>query len=469
MLFPSEVFLFVFLPIVLAVYYVFLRRTKTLKNIFLLAASLLFYAWDEPKHVLLMIISILANYLFGILIDKTRNQRPLAQLMLAFMVFVNIGILSWFKYSTFAVLQINRFLHTELPVPVVALPIGISFFTFQAMSYVFDVYRGQGKVQKNPFQVGLYISLFPQLIAGPIVRYETIAEQIEHRTENLADFSAGVTRFCIGLGKKVLLANNMAIVVDNAFSLTIHGNFYSSVAMAWLGAVSYTLQIFFDFSGYSDMAIGLGQMFGFHFDENFKYPYIASTVSEFWQRWHISLQTWFRDYIYFPLGGSRVSRPRLILNLFIVWTLTGIWHGANWTFIAWGLFYFVLLAFEKLTGLNKKHYWWGHIYTMLFVILGWVIFRADNLGKAIPYIKAMFGIGTIGLVDSAVWAYLRQNGFYYLIALVSCLPFFPWLEKKLDRYKLWHVAYAIGVISIFIISVSFICNNSYNPFIYFNF
>jgi alginate O-acetyltransferase complex protein AlgI len=381
----------------------------------------------------------------------------------------NIAMLGWFKYSEFVVLQINRFLHTEIPVPVVALPIGISFFTFQAMSYVIDVYRKKGKVQYNPLQVGLYVSLFPQLIAGPIVRYETVADQIENRVENFKDFSAGVTRFCIGLGKKVLIANNMAVVADAAFDLIINNEFQASVGMAWLGAISYTLQIFFDFSGYSDMAIGLGQMFGFHFEENFNYPYISKTVTEFWRRWHISMQTWFRDYVYIPLGGSRVSKPRLIFNIFVVWLCTGIWHGANWTFIAWGLMYFVILTFERLTGLGKKEHWWGHIYTMVLVIIGWVIFRSTGLGTAALYVKAMFGIGAKGLCDKAVWAYIAQNWIYFVFALIGCAPLVPAIDGKLKDKTVWNVLYMVAVIVILVVSVSFISNNAYNPFIYFNF
>lgn len=469
MLFPSEVFLFVFLPVVLVVYYAFLRKAKHLKNIFLLVASLFFYAWGEPVHVYLMIICILFNWLFGILIDKFREKKVIVHILLVLMVAGNIGTLGWYKYSEFTVLQINRFLHTNIPVPVVALPIGISFFTFQAMSYVIDVYRRRGKVQMNPLQVGLYISLFPQLIAGPIVRYETIAEQIENRVENFKDFSVGVTRFCIGLGKKVLIANNMAVIADNAFGLIINGEFQASVGMAWLGAIAYTLQIFFDFSGYSDMAIGLGQMFGFHFEENFRYPYISKTVSEFWRRWHISMQTWFRDYVYFPLGGSRVSTPRMVLNLFVVWLLTGMWHGANWPFIAWGLMYFVILTFEKLTGLSKKEYWWGHIYTMVLVIIGWVIFRSTGMGNAFLYIKAMFGIGAKGFMDKAVGAYILQNWIYFVFAIIGCAPIVPWIDEKFKDNKLWQAVYALGVVICLVVSMSFISNNAYNPFIYFNF
>lgn len=469
MLFPSEVFLFVFLPVVLVVYYALLRKTKKLKNVFLLLASLFFYAWGEPVYVYLMMGSIVFNWLMGLLIDRFREKKGISVLMFVLLVAVNIGVLGWYKYSEFTVLQINRFLHTSIPVPIVPLPIGISFFTFQAMSYVIDVYRKRGKVQKNPLNVGLYIAFFPQLIAGPIVRYETIAEQIEHRVENFKDFSAGVTRFCVGLAKKVLIANNMALVADNAFGLIIGGEFQGSAGMAWLGAIAYTFQIFFDFSGYSDMAIGLGQMFGFHFEENFRYPYISKTVSEFWRRWHISMQTWFRDYVYFPLGGSRVSLPRNIFNLFVVWLLTGIWHGANWTFIAWGLMYFVILAFEKLTGLSKKEYWWGHIYTMLLVIIGWVIFRSTGMGNAFLYIKAMFGIGAKGLVDKAVWAYIAQNWIYFIFAIIGSVPLMPWIDSRLKTNRVWQTLYAVGLVICLVVSVSFISNNAYNPFIYFNF
>lgn len=469
MLFPSEVFLFIFLPTVLIIYYVFLRKTKTAKNIFLLIASLFFYAWGEPIYVFLMIATILFNWIYGILVDKYREKEKLAKGYLILMVLTNIGILGWFKYSVFAFSNINRFFHTDIPVPKVLLPIGISFFTFQAMSYVIDVYRGRGKVQKNPLNVGLYVSLFPQLIAGPIVRYETIAKQIDERRENFTDFSNGCTRFIIGLGKKVILANNVAIVANVAFPLAVNHEFHASVMMAWLGAISYSLQILFDFSGYSDMAIGLGQMFGFHFEENFNYPYISSSVGEFWRRWHISLQTWFRDYVYIPLGGNRVSKPRLIFNMFVVWLLTGIWHGANWTFLAWGILYFVILTVERFTGLNEKKTWWGHIYTMFFVMIGWIIFNSNGLGAAFTYIKALFGIHTAGITDLGVWTYMRQYAIYYLLAFASCVPIMPYIDGKLKKYKIWNAVYTVGILAILVISVSFIFNNAYNPFIYFNF
>lgn len=469
MLFPSEIFLFVFLPIVLFIYYALLRKNIVLKNIFLLAASLFFYAWGEPEYVFLMVVTIMFNWFFGILADFFREDRALSRIVMIFMAVINLAILGWFKYSAFVVEQTNVVFHTAFEVPKVKLPIGISFFIFQAMSYVIDVYRGKGKVQKNPLWVGLYISLFPQLIAGPIVRYETIAEQIRYRKENLDDFAAGITRFCIGLGKKVLVANNVAVVADHAFSLLINGAFEASIAMAWFGAISYTLQIFFDFSAYSDMAIGLGKMFGFHFEENFNYPYISSTISEFWRRWHMSLQTWFRDYVYFPLGGSQVSKPRMVFNMFIVWALTGIWHGANWTFLVWGLLYFILLTFEKLSGLSKKKYWWGHVYTMVFVIIGWVIFKSADLRSAYVYIKAMFGFGAEGIVDKSVWAYISQYWIFYVLAIIGCVPMVPWMDKKLNKNRLWNAAYAAVVMAVLVVAVSYIINNAYNPFIYFNF
>lgn len=470
MVFSSEIFLFVFLPCVLAVYYGLLRKTRRLKNIFLLAVSLFFYAWGEPLYVFLMIATIMLNWMFGIIVDRLRGSRRASKILLTLMVLTNVGILGWFKYSVFVILQINRFFHTEIPVPKVSLPIGISFFTFQAMSYVIDVYRGHGGVQKNPMQVGLYVSFFPQLIAGPIVRYETIAEQMENRKENFADFSAGVMRFLTGLGKKVIIANNMAVVADYVFDLLINAEgFHASAAMAWIGLISYTFQIFFDFSGYSDMAIGLGKMFGFHFKENFDYPYISATVTELWKRWHISLASWFRDYVYIPLGGSRVSKARQIFNFFVVWLLTGIWHGANWTYIAWGLLYFVVLTFEKVTGLNKTRKWWGHIYTVLTFMAGLVIFRSTGMGAVFTYFKALLGIGTKGLCENAVWAYLGQNWLYYVFALIGCAPVVPYMDKKFGKYRIWHVVYAASVAVLFIISLSFISNNAYSPFIYFNF
>ena len=339
MLFSTTIFLFVFLPLVLAVYYNPIIRSRQFRNVFLLLASIFFYAWGEPFYVLLMLLSIVVNWGLGLLVDRYRAQ-PGERAALVMTVVYNLGVLFLFKYLNFTVDNLNLLFRTDIRMPQIALPVGISFYTFQAMSYVLDVHRGKGEAQKNPLNVGLYIALFPQLIAGPIVRYETVAWQIGHRQETLHGFYEGILRFIVGLGKKILLANTLALGADACFGTIAERNL--SFGAAWLGAVFYSLQILFDFSGYSDMAIGLGKMFGFEFLENFNYPYISRTVTEFWRRWHISLSSWFRDYVYIPLGGSRVSsRARHIFNLFVVWLLTGIWHGANWTFILWGLMYFV--------------------------------------------------------------------------------------------------------------------------------
>lgn len=467
MLFPSEIFLFIFLPLVTILYYGIFVRWRTAKNIFLLFASLLFYAYGGRIYIFLMLVVILIHYVLGILVDLFRESRIKSRFVLFLMVAVDVGILGYFKYSGFLIENINHLLETDIPDVKAALPIGISFFTFQAISYVVDVYRERGEVQKNFLNVGLYITLFPQLIAGPIVRYETVAKQIRDRKETWKGFSEGVTRFIIGLGKKVLLANQFAIVADAAFAENGTGN---SIAFLWLGAFSYTLQIFFDFAGYSDMAIGLGKMFRFEFEENFKYPYISSSISEFWRRWHISLQTWFRDYIYIPLGGSRVeSRGRLVFNLFVVWLLTGIWHGANWTFVVWGLMYFILLTLEKLTGIHKKMGSLGHIYTLFFVVIGWVIFRSDSMRGAISYIKAMFGAGNNGLWDAGTVQYIKQYGIYYIAGIIGCFPLIKNLNHRFDKTVVWGSIYTVSAVGIFLFSILFIFSNAYNPFIYFNF
>lgn len=477
MLFPSEEFLFLFLPIVLFVYYVFLRKTKHAKNIFLLLASLYFYASGERYYLKLILFVIVVNWVFGLLVEVFKDKTLFRKLLLFADVAINLTVLGRFKYTGFVINNINRFFHTDFVDPKIVLPIGISFFTFQAMSYTIDVYRGNGKVQKNPLNVGLYISLFPQLIAGPIVRYETVAEQINHREENLKDFTKGICRFVIGLGKKVLIANSVGLVADTIFATALGSTVYSSVLATWLGAISYTLQIFFDFAGYSDMAIGLGLMFGFSFEENFNYPYISKSISEFWRRWHMSLQTWFRDYVYFPLGGSRVkSKARLIFNLFVVWALTGIWHGSNWTFIAWGLMYFVLLTFEKLSGFGKRMEKSGgalafvsHVYTLLFVMLGWVLFRADNIGQAILYMKAMFGMNTMRFADAGVLELLQMNWMYYVAAIIASMPIAKKLDEKWNTKVWWNVCYVLFLIVVLFLCIAYILNNSYNPFIYFNF
>lgn len=468
MLFSSSTFLFLFLPAVIVVYYTILRKNRTLQNVFLFLASLLFYAWGEPAFVFVMLLSIFANYILGLVVYKFRENISKSRIILALTVVFNLGILFVFKYLSFVIENISNIPGLDVSVPEITLPIGISFFTFQAMSYVIDVYRGE-EVQKNPLYVGLYIAFFPQLIAGPIVRYKTVANQIQYRKETFDDFSSGVCRFIIGLSKKVLLANTMAVVADSAFDGDISN---ISASFAWLGAIAYTLQIFFDFSGYSDMAIGLGRMFGFKFLENFNYPYISSSITEFWRRWHISLGTWFRDYVYFPLGGSRVKhKSRLILNLFVVWFLTGVWHGANWTFILWGLMYFILLTIEKMTGFYKGDRVKSikHIYTLLFVILGWVLFRADNVTDAFTYIGAMFGSTGIGLDDTALYL-LRENIVYFVFAILISTPIIRIIYNKYFRNnKILTVFVAFILLVLFLISIVYIVKGTYNPFIYFNF
>ena len=472
MLFSSNTFLFLFLPAVVFVYYAILGKTRTLQNIFLLISSLFFYAWGEPKFVLVMMLSICINWAAGIVISSFNepDKRHIAKAALAAGVFFNLLIIFIFKYLTFTVTNLNRFTGAGISIPEIALPIGISFFTFQAISYIVDVYRGNGAAQKNILYVGLYISFFPQLIAGPIVRYETIADQIMNRRETLDDFCDGVRRFIVGFCKKILIANNLAVVADHAFGLSSQGGL--STSMAWLGAIAYTLQIFYDFSGYSDMAIGLGRMFGFQFLENFNYPYISASVTEFWRRWHISLGTWFRDYLYIPLGGSRVrSSARHIFNLFVVWLCTGIWHGANWTFMLWGLMYFVLLVFEKYSGFSKipenKAKTVRRIYTLFFVVMGWILFRADDLSSAMTYYRTCFGAGP--LIDSTFIEYARQNITYFAAGILFSTPIAPALKKRIRQSVFTDLVYSACLIALFIASISFLVKGSYNPFIYFNF
>lgn len=474
MLFSSTVFIYLFLPCTLIGYYLIFRKSRQLQNIFLLFVSLFFYAWGEPKFVLVMLLSIICNWFFGILVDKAKKKekKSMIRLVLALTVIFNLSILFVFKYLNFTANTICSIFGITSSIPKIALPIGISFFTFQAMSYVLDVYREKGAVQKNILNVGLYISFFPQLIAGPIVRYETVAEEIKNRKETLDDFFDGFARFIVGLGKKVLLSNTFALLADQAFDGCANGD-NLSVAFSWLGAIAYTLQIFFDFSGYSDMAIGLGKMFGFHFLENFNYPYISLSVSEFWRRWHISLGSWFRDYVYIPLGGNRVSKSRNIFNLFVVWGLTGVWHGANWTFIVWGLMYFVLLTFEKLTGLEKRKskpfmvFRW--FYTMFFVIMGWVVFRSNSLTDAFVYMKSMFGLNGNVFSNGMFVGSLEQNAIMLIIGVIACTPLFVKAKAKIKENVVLDIAHCGALIAMFVLSICSIVSSSYNPFIYFNF
>lgn len=459
MVFSSTPFLFLFLPLVLLIYYNPVWKGRAFRNGALLLCSLLFYAWGEPVFVFLMIASIFVTWLIGLKVQGNKGKH-----FLTLGIAIHVAILFVFKYLTFVTSQIGLLVGNSSLEINIALPIGISFFTFQLMSYLFDIYYGKVAPQKNPFYVGLYISLFPQLIAGPIVRYETIADEILHRKESRDEVLSGMSRFIYGLGKKVLLANFVAQIADNCFDY-LSG---MSVCMAWLGAIAYTLQIYFDFSGYSDMAIGLGQMFGFHFPENFNYPYISKSITDFWRRWHISLSSWFRDYVYIPLGGNRVKQSRWIFNLFVVWLLTGIWHGANWTFIVWGLLYFVFLLVEKKTGLAKKLGGFSRVYTLAVVVVLWVIFRADDLGAAVVYLGNMFGVGASGFVDAAFIQYLKGTWPVFVVAIIGCTPVIKKLFQQLERKKLGWIE-PIWVVMIFIVTVLQVVSSTYNPFIYFNF
>ena len=477
MLFPSVEFIFAFLPIVLTVYFILLRRNVLLKNIWLFAASLFFYAFGEGSFILLMLGEILLDYLLALFLNRSQ-KRWARRTLLSIAIISNIGILGIFKYASFVCVDILHLPPDAVGIAAdIHLPLGISFFTFQVLSYVLDVYMGKVAATGSFLNVGLYVSFFPQLVAGPIVRFTDIADAINNRKESIDGFSSGVVRFLIGLSKKVLIANNMALVADAAWKLIIGDRLEASVAMAWLGAISYTLQIYFDFSGYSDMAIGLGKIFGFDFPENFKHPYIATSLTEFWRRWHISLSSWFRDYVYIPLGGSRRGEARTYINLMIVWLLTGIWHGANYTFVVWGLLYGILLMIEKVICAHKAirkqsliQKIAGHFYTMIVVTLAWVIFRSDSINDALIYILGMFGRGSGKLVDRVFVAYLKQNICFYIPAIIGCMPILESLEIKFgEKNPIYNVAFGATVLAGFVISVSYIINNGYNPFIYFNF
>lgn len=465
MVFSSTVFLFVFLPVILILYYNPLIKSRGYRNIILCLTSLAFYAWGEPVFVLVMLCSIFVNWLLGIRIEQsTKYGRNYVFIALLY----NVSILFWFKYAMFFAKNISMLFHKRPPAIQVILPIGISFFTFQLISYILDIYYGKCKAQKNVLYVGLYISMFPQLIAGPIVRYETIEHEILHRKESMRQFKEGMLRFAYGLGKKVLLSNYLGMLADAAFAC--QDSQRMSVGTAWLGGIAYTLQIYYDFSGYSDMAIGLGAMFGFHFLENFNYPYISKSITEFWRRWHISLSTWFRDYVYIPLGGNREGKSKWIRNLFVVWLLTGIWHGANWTFIIWGLLYFCLLLIEKITGLEEKLGIFSRVYTIIVIILLWVLFRADSMPEAVRYWGWMFGADGVPLADRTFLVFLDNAKIILLIACIFSAPAASAVAKQLKlSTELRKNVYTLAGLAIFLISLVVCIQSMYNPFIYFNF
>lgn len=471
MLFSSVVFLFYFLPAVFVLYYA-LSFSRMAQNILLLVASLFFYAWGEPVYVLLMLFSILFNSLAGYLVQKAGTQSH-KKLVLWLSVVCNIGLLFVFKYLGFVLSTVG------ITGFSIALPIGISFYTFQALSYVIDVYRGGVKAE-TPFYVGLYIAFFPQLIAGPIVQYNTIADQIRHRKNNWNMLCLGACRFVAGLGKKALLSNTFAAIADNVFNWSSIGTDRLQVPamLAWLGSIAYTLQIYYDFSGYSDMAIGLGAMFGFRFEENFNYPYIAVSVSDFWRRWHISLTNWFRDYVYIPLGGNRLeNKDYMVRNIFVVWLLTGIWHGANWTFIVWGLLHFALQLAERFLGYanSTQGSFLKHLYTLLVVNFAWVLFRADDLYQAGRFLMNMLGVNNNGFYSSYAVMFLRENWLFFLAGILFCTPIArqtnQWLfqEPRTLGSRIVSIAYPAAMLLLFAVCVSYLAGGTYNPFIYFNF
>lgn len=473
MVFSSLIFLYGFLPIVLFLY--FLSPTK-LKNIILLGFSLFFYAWGEPKLVILMLISIAANYLFGLLIGRTKTVSK-RKALVAGAIIANLAILGYYKYAAFFVDLFENLTGMEVSFEGVPLPIGISFYTFQAMSYIIDVYRKDAQVQRNPLNLALYISLFPQLIAGPIVRYQTVADQIRQRLMTPDRLVEGSGRFIQGLAKKVLIANPMGAVADEVFALS-GGDL--TTATAWLGILAYTLQIYFDFSGYSDMAIGLGKLFGFDFLENFNYPYISQSITEFWRRWHISLGSWFRDYVYIPLGGNRVDTWKVYRNLLIVWTLTGFWHGASWTFMAWGFYYGALISLEKwflLGSLNRLPRFLRHAYVLLVVMIGWVFFRADDFEYAFHYIGTMFGLTGGGLWDYTTILYATDYWLFFLVAIILSMPLFPKLQSWFHRVtemrpiagNVMSVLVSLWFLLLVAIVTMYLVNDTHNPFIYFRF
>ena len=461
MLFSSLTFLFIFLPITMIAY--FILPFRWYKNTVLLIASLIFYAWGEPFYVLVMIVMILINYLFALLIANSEKKGIVLFLSLV----VNFGVLFFFKYFNFFMQNLS-FLFKEVPVVNVVMPIGISFYTFQIVSYLIDVYRGDVEVQKNPLYFGSYVSLFPQLIAGPIVRYIDIEDALMHREFNLKQTSLGIQRFCIGLGKKVIIANHMALVADMIFNPAFEGLNFTT---AWLGTIAFALQIYYDFGGYSDMAIGLGKVFGFEFLENFNYPYISKSITEFWRRWHMSLGSWFRDYVYIPLGGNRKGLARQILNLFVVWSLTGLWHGAAWNFVFWGIYFFVILVFEKMIGLKylKKLKVVDHIYALLLVMVGWVIFNSSSLDQILAFLKNMFI--NIEMINPMIFKDLGVSYVipYFVLAIIGVGPWFKKLIDKFNQKPLTGFIVDIYALLVLVLCIVLLINNTYNPFIYFRF
>ena len=466
MLFSSIPFLYYFLPVVLILYFI---APKKLKNSVLLLTSLVFYGWGEPKYVVLMIASILIGYVSGLLIEAF-SQKKLSKLFLWLSVGINIGFLAYFKYADFFIENFNAATGLSIPLLRIALPIGISFYTFQILSYTVDVYRKDVPAQKNLINLAAYVTMFPQLIAGPIVRYSHIAKELENRNINVENFAKGMRRFILGLGKKILIANTLGELCD-----IFKQSDDKSVLFYWLYAVAFMLHVYFDFSGYSDMAIGLGKIFGFNFWENFNYPFISKSATEFWRRWHMSLGTWFRDYVYIPMGGNRVSKPRWFFNIFVVWFLTGFWHGAAWTFIVWGLYFAIFLISEKLLYLKylEKSKVLSRVYLLVVVGISFVIFNATDMKEAVSYIGGMFGVGGVPLVSTEFFYYLKSFGVTLCIGLIGCTPIVKKTVEKIKEKsiggKIIAVIEPIALIALLIVMTAYLVDGSFNPFLYFRF
>ena len=465
MLFSSITFLYYFLPCVLILYFAVPRKAK---NLVLLLASLLFYAWGEPKYVILMAISIGVGYVSGLLIEKYR-ERSLSRYIMIISVAVCLGFLGYFKYANFFADNLNNIAGKNILVLNIALPIGISFYTFQIISYIVDVYRGT-KAQKNFISIAAYISMFPQLIAGPIVRYVDIEKQLKNRVHSFDNAAVGIKRFVLGLGKKILIANVLGEFCD-----IFRGSSDKSIMFFWLYAIAYALHVYFDFSGYSDMAIGLGKILGFDFLENFNYPFISKSATEFWRRWHMSLGTWFRDYVYIPMGGNRTSKGRWFFNIFVVWMLTGFWHGAAWNFLAWGLLFGVVLIIEKMwlyEKLNRSHVL-SRVYTVVILLISFVIFGCTDMGEAFSYIGSMFGIGGYPLLSTECFYYLRSYGVTLILAIVGATPVVKEVFRKINTTKkgktVLAVAEPIAWMILLVVVTAYLVDGSFNPFLYFRF
>ncbi|MGU8835420.1 MBOAT family O-acyltransferase [Clostridium perfringens] len=461
MVFSSLIFLFIFLPIFLGIYFLV---PKKIKNLILFLFSLVFYAWGEPIYVVIMLFSTVYDYTIGLFMDRYRSNKYIPRVCLVLSILGNMGMLMFFKYSNFFIENINNIFNMNVDLLSVALPIGISFYTFQTMSYTIDLYRNKISVQRNIISFGAYVAMFPQLIAGPIVTYSKVEKEIDNRSENLDKFTYGITRFIEGLAKKVLIANGIGMLweqISNSFILDM------SVATAWLGMVAFGLQLYFDFSGYSDMAIGLGSMLGFNFPENFNYPYISRSVTEFWRRWHITLGSWFREYVYIPLGGNRVSKKRFLINIGIVWFLTGFWHGASWNFVLWGVYFGVIMIFEKvflLKHLEKLPNVISRSYLLITIILSWVLFSMDSLKSIKNYFMVMFGFGQGNLIDDNFMYLISNYGILLIIGVIFTTPVSKYIKKYI-REELMYFVYII----ILILVTAYLVDSTFNPFLYFRF